>query len=334
MTTVDVVIPVHNHWGLTRNCLEHLRRQTQPHSAIVCDNGSSDGTSNLVRDHFPEARVIELGANLGFTTACNRGVDAGESEIVVLLNNDVECPPTFLEHLVAPFADDERLGSVAALLVEPGETRIESFGIAVDPTLAGFPRLRGLPPGSAQATDPLLAGPYGAAGAYRRRAWEDVGGLDEGVFAYGEDTDLALQLRAAHWSTRAVSEAVAVHVGSATASQRSDWQRYQTGFGRAYFLRRYRIHRGRFAMRAALGEALVVSADALIFSHDLTALRSRVAGWRAAKARPSKPHPPQQAIDRGITFRESLRLRLSLFRALGGDGPGQDSALTGVRARR
>lgn len=314
--SIDVVIPVYNHWGLTRSCLERLRLQTQPHIVIVCDNGSTDGTPELLRESFPIVQVVELGANLGFTTACNRGVGAGDSEIVVLLNNDVECYPDFLERLVAPFDDDERLGSVAAFLLEPGEEAIESFGIAVDPTLAGFPRLRGCSPNDAQSTDPLLLGPYGAAGAYRRRAWEHVGGLDEGVFAYGEDTDLALQLRAAGWSTGGASDAVAVHVGSATAAQRPAWQRYQTGFARGYFLRRYRLHRSRFAARAALSEAVVVTADTLLFSHDLTALRSRVAGWRAAKALPSKPHPPREAIDYGISFRESLRLRLRLFRAL------------------
>jgi GT2 family glycosyltransferase len=314
MTSVDVVIPTHNNWDHTKSCLEHLQLQTRAHTVFLCDNGSTDGTPELARDQFPEVRIVELGANLGFPAACNRGVNAGDSEIVVLLNNDVECHSTFLEHLVAPFDREERLGSVAALLVEPGERRIESFGIAVDPTLAGFPRLRGCPPSEAQALDPLLAGPYGAAGAYRRRAWEEVGGLDEGVFAYGEDTDLALQLRAAQWSTAAVAAAVAVHVGSATASRRSDWQRYQSGFGRAYFLRRYGVHRTRFGVRAALTEALVITADAVLFSHDLTAFRSRLAGWRAANDRAAKPRPPREAIDYGITFRKSLRLRLGLFK--------------------
>src|SRR5204862_5465776 len=111
----------------------------------------------------------------------NRGVAAGGGELVVLLNNDVECRPDFLERLVAPF-EDERVGSVAALLLKPGDERIESFGLAADRTLAGYPRLRDMSVAEAQATHPVLLGPSGAAGAYRRRAWEAVGGLDEGVF--------------------------------------------------------------------------------------------------------------------------------------------------------
>jgi GT2 family glycosyltransferase len=279
----------------------------------VCDNGSTDGTPTRLRDAFPDVRVVEVGANLGFPIACNRGVDAGRGDIVVLLNNDVVCRPNFLERLRAPFEPDERLGSAAALLLKPGEETIESFGLTADPTLAGYPRLRDRPVREAQATDPVLVGPSGAAGAYRRHAWETVGGLDEGVFAYGEDVDLALRLRAAGWPTTGVAEAVALHIGSASMVTRSAWQRYHGGFARGYFLRRYGVLRSRAGPRAAVTEALVVVGDALIFSHDLAALRGRAAGWRAAGDRPRNRTPPAHAIEGRITFLESLRLRVGVY---------------------
>jgi GT2 family glycosyltransferase len=311
--SVDVVIPIYNGWELTQSSLEHLRRQTVPHTAIVCDNGSTDGSRERLHGSFPEVRVVELGANLGFPAACNRGVRAGSGEIVVLLNNDVDCRPNFLECLVAPFDSREHVGSVATLLLKPGEETIESFGLAADPTLAGFPRLRDLPALVANVAGPVLLGPSGAAGAYRRQAWEQVGGLDEGVFAYGEDVDLALRLRAAGWLTDAASDAVAVHIGSASAARRSAWQRHQGGFARGYFLRRYGILPSRFGPRAAATEAIVVLGDALIFSHDLAALRGRIAGWNAARDLPRHAHPPDDAIDRSITFAKSLRLRLGVY---------------------
>ncbi|MDX6407395.1 MAG: N-acetylglucosaminyl-diphospho-decaprenol L-rhamnosyltransferase [Gaiellaceae bacterium] len=314
MTTpsIDVVVPVHNHRELTQRCLEHLRAQTVPHTVIVSDNGSTDGTPQHLRNAFAEVRVVELGANLGFPVACNRGVQAGSGAIVVLLNNDVDCRPDFLERLVAPFAGDERLGSAAARLLAPGEKHIESFGLAVDPTFAGYPRLRGSPAAEARH-ELVLVGPSGAAGAYRRGAWEEVGGLDEGVFFYGEDVDIALRLRAAGWSTAAVSDAVAIHAGSASASHRSAWQRYQGGFARGYFLRRYGVLRSRVAPRAATTEALVVLGDAIVFSHDLAALRGRIAGWHAAAGKGRVARPPQDAIDRRITFLKSVALRVGVY---------------------
>ena len=308
--SVDVVIPVYNNWELTRSLLEHLRAQTLPHAAIICDNGSTDGTPERVRAEFPEVRVVELGANLGFPAACNRGVSSGSAEVVVLMNNDVTCPPEFLTRLVAPLLyGDEQFGSVASLLLLPGEERIESFGLTADATLAGFPRLRGLPVDMAQGSRPVLAGPSGAAGAYRRTAWEHVGGLDEGVFAYGEDVDLALRLRSAGWSTAEAPDAVGIHLGSATATGRSAWQRYQSGYARGYFLRRYGI----VGVRAVVTEALVVLADTLLFSRDLAAARGRITGWRAARSRPRNPRPPTDAIDTRIGFAESLRLRLAVY---------------------
>ena len=310
---VDVVVPVRDRWNLTESCLEHLAAQTLPHTVIVCDNGSTDGTPERLRSSFPDVRVVELGANVGFSAACNRGIRAGDGEVVVLLNNDVDCRPDFLERLTAPLVADERLGSAAALLLEPGEERIESFGLTADVTLAGFPRLRGHSVPAARAEDPVLLGPCAAGGAYRRRALEQVRGLDEGVFWYGEDVDLALRMRAAGWPTVGAADAVAVHLGSASAGRRSSWQRYQAGFSRGYFLRRYGVLRTRSAPRAAATEALVVLADALMFSHDLASLRGRLAGWRAADGVPRNPQPPRDAIEAGISFLGSLRLRFGVF---------------------
>jgi GT2 family glycosyltransferase len=311
---IDVVIPTRNRWDLTETCLRRLAAQTVPHSTIVVDNGSTDETPSRTRDAFPQVRVIEIGTNVGFSAACNRGASDGAGNVIVLLNNDVECPPDFLGRLVAPLADNDALGSVAALLLEPGEERVESFGLAVDPTLAGYPRLRGVQRSAAQTTDPILIGPSGAAGAYRRVAWKQVGGLDEGVFAYAEDVDLAVRLRAAGWDAAAAGDAVAVHIGSASAVTRSHWQRYQGGFARGYFLRRYGVLRGRAAVRALVTEALVVFGDAAIFSHDLAALRGRVAGWRAARGL-ERIRPPAHVVDRRITFLESVKLRLGVYSA-------------------
>jgi N-acetylglucosaminyl-diphospho-decaprenol L-rhamnosyltransferase len=312
---VDVVIPVHDGWPLTQRCIQLLEAQTLAHNVIVVDNGSGDGTSQRLRSAFPGVRVVELGVNTGFPAACNRGAAVGSGDVVVLLNNDVECRADFLEQLVAPLRKDERLGSVAGLLLAPGEATIESFGLAVDPTMAGYPRLRGLPVTTPKAQEPRLAGPSGAAGAYRRKAWESVGGLDEGVFAYAEDVDLALRLRAAGWAVTATRDAVAVHIGSASAVTRSAWQRYQGGFARGYFLRRYGVLRGPRALRALATEAMVVAGDAAVFSHDLVALRGRLAGWRAARGLPRVAPPPRDAVDSSITFRRSVALRLHVYNA-------------------
>ena len=185
------------------------------------------------------------------------------------------------------------------------------------------PSRHGLPPAAAFGApsngELALTGPAGAAAAFRRAAWEQVGGLDESIFAYLEDLDLALRLRGAGWDTELALDAVAVHVGSATLGHRSAEQRRKIGHARAYLLRRYGILRSRTAPRALATEAIVVAGD-VFFAHDLQALAGRLEGWRAAAGQPTSALPPAQAIDAGIGFLQSLRLRRGVYMAPQRDG--------------
>jgi N-acetylglucosaminyl-diphospho-decaprenol L-rhamnosyltransferase len=306
--SIDVAILAYGRWDLTARCLDLLAQQTVAHSMIVIDNGSTDGTADNVRASYPQVTLVELKTNVGLPLACNRGVAAGSGDVIVLLNNDIEPQADFVEKLVQPLRDDPSVGSAASLLVQPGGLVIDSVGLTADRTLAGFPRLSGKPVRDAASADPVLTGPCGGGGAYRRTAWNEVGGLDEGVRFYNEDLDLALRLRAAGWGAAAVPEAVAVHLGSATLGKRSAPQRRQSGFSRAYFVRRYRLLSGRSAVRVLATEAIVVAGDAVL-SRDLSAGRGRLAGWRAARGVPARTMPPAAALDGGIGFAASLKLR-------------------------
>jgi N-acetylglucosaminyl-diphospho-decaprenol L-rhamnosyltransferase len=310
--SIDVVIVTYGRYELTDSCLRHLRAQTVEHRVILVDNGSTDDTRVRVGEEWPDVRLERFDENRGFAEACNHGVAAGDGEIVVLLNNDVETRPDFLARLIASLEADSRVGSVAALMLQPGERVIDSAGLAADATLACFPRLQGLPSAQASCERPVLAGPAGTAAAYRRTAWEQVGGLDEAMFAYYEDFDLALRLRSAGWSSVLAADAVGVHLGSATHGHRSAWQRRHGGFGRGYLLRRYGVLRGRGAARTLATEAMVVGAD-LVISRDLAALRGRLAGWRAGRGAARLSPPPVEAVDRAIGFRESLALRRGVY---------------------
>jgi N-acetylglucosaminyl-diphospho-decaprenol L-rhamnosyltransferase len=310
--TIDVVIPVYNRFDLTEDCLHHLERQTLAHRVIVVDNGSTDETCAGLREKWPSVMVERFNEGRGFAEACNRGAAAGEGDVIVLLNNDVNCRANFLERLVAPLESDSSAGSVAALMLQPGEALIDSIGLAADATLACFPRLRGNSASLAERPRPVLAGPAGTAAAYRRVAWEQVGGLDETIFAYMEDFDLALRLQTAGWHPLVAPDAVGVHLGSASHGHRSASQRRHAGFGRGYLLRRYGLLSGRAAPRVLATEVIVVIGDLLV-SRDAAGLQGRVAGWRAAGPSPRLPKPPRQAVDWAISFRQSLPLRRGVY---------------------
>src|SRR3954454_15269581 len=220
--SADVVIPVRDHWELTESCLRHLAAQTVPHRAIVVHNGSTDGTPERLARERPDVRTLP--APGGFAAVCNAGAAAGDGDVVVLLNNDVDCRPDFLEELLAPLERDPELGTVAALCLRPNGREIDSMGITCDATLSAFARLQGRPVSQAASPTPVLTGPAGTAGAYRRTAWEHVGGLDEAFTAYQEDFELALRLRAAGWECAPAPAAVCTHLGSTIYGRRSAWQ--------------------------------------------------------------------------------------------------------------
>ncbi len=118
----------------------------------MCDNGSTDGADARVAADWPDATHLRMETNRGFAEACNAGVAAGDGDVVVLLNNDVDCRPDFLERVVAPLEADAGIGSVAALCIRPDGERIDSIGLTMDRTLSPFPRLQGRP--VAEAAEP------------------------------------------------------------------------------------------------------------------------------------------------------------------------------------
>ena len=302
-----MVIPTWNAKDLLERCLGTLAEQTVGHTTIVVDNGSTDGTVELVRHGFPSVRVVGLDENLGFGPAVNRGVAAGDAPFVVLVNNDVECDPTFLERVVAPLADDH-VAMVAGLLLRPGRSHVDSYGLELDQTLAAFPRFGGERYVPELLHEHGLGGASGGAAAYRRSAFEEAGGFDERLFAYMEDVDLSLRLIAGGWGLAGARDAVGVHVGSASFGRRSRRQVELGGIARGYMLRKYRVlRRGpRIAATALVAEAAAVTAETVL-GRDLAALRGRIEGWR--RARGMSGDIPAGAVNGSIGLVGSLRRR-------------------------
>jgi N-acetylglucosaminyl-diphospho-decaprenol L-rhamnosyltransferase len=298
--TTDVVVVTWRSGERVLSCLERLATQDQPHLTWVVDNASADGTVEAVRGRFPDVRIIELGRNVGFGGAVNAGAWEGSGEVIVLVNDDVELDAGALTALLAPFADSS-VGMVAGLTVMPGSGVVDGFGIEVDVTLAAYNRLRHR---RVEEAPGQLLGPSGGLAAYRRSAFEQVGGFDERLFAYGEDVDLALRLRTLGWRAADARGARGVHLGGASVGVDSPRQRWLAGFARAYILRRYGVLRSVHAPRALAIEVLVMAAG-LVRGRTLAHVRGRVEGWRSAKGR--RLPVPAGAIDTRIGMREALR---------------------------
>jgi N-acetylglucosaminyl-diphospho-decaprenol L-rhamnosyltransferase len=299
----DVVIPTWNAADLLGRCLRVLAQDPSPRRTIVVDNGSEDATLALLRNEFPDVVVVALERNVGFGRAVNAAVRAGDGEAIVLLNNDVLVEPGFVAEITRPL-EDPGIGMVAGLTLIPGDGAVDAFGIELDRGLAAYNRGRRGAPGGPVGR---LAMPSGGAAAYRRAAWEGVGGFDEALFAYGEDVDLGLRLRAAGWGAAEAPGARGVHLGGASVGVDSPFQRELAAFARGFLLGRWALPDRRAALRAALIDAAVV-VWGLVRHRTAVPLTGRLRGRRAAG--PRRPLPPG-VLDERIGALESLRRLVS-----------------------
>jgi len=225
MPDLSVIIVNWNVRDLLRRCLHSILASLPACQLeiIVVDNGSTDGSAEMVRMEFPQVHLLANPDNRGFTGANNQGLAVARGRYVLLLNPDTEVVGDALETLVA-FADAHPdVGVVGPQLLNPDGT-VQSSRRRF-PTLAtALLESTWLQP---YAPRRLLARYYvldrpddevqdvdwvtGAALMARREAVEQVGPLDEGFFMYSEELDWCRRFRAAGWRVVYLPTARIIH---------------------------------------------------------------------------------------------------------------------------
>ncbi len=127
MIETTIIIPTFNAREHTEKCLNSLARFTDsPHKIIVVDNGSTDGTIELLKN-YPAITVLKSAENVGFAGACNIGLKAAASPFVVLANNDLIFTPGWLCSLIATANLNKRIGLVGPLTNAAAGLHVEPF---------------------------------------------------------------------------------------------------------------------------------------------------------------------------------------------------------------
>lgn len=213
-----VVIPNYNGIEYVENCLASL--EDEPVRVILVDNGSTDGSRELVQEKFPKVRLIAMDRNYGFCKAANRGMEASKTTYVILLNNDTVAEPGFVRALEKALDGDSRVFSGAARMVNlrrPG--RIDDAGDYYCALGWAFAAGRDKPRENYDSPREIFSA-CGGACIYRRKILERIGLLDENHFAYLEDVDLGYRARLYGYRNLYVPEAVVRHAGSASSGSR------------------------------------------------------------------------------------------------------------------
>jgi N-acetylglucosaminyl-diphospho-decaprenol L-rhamnosyltransferase len=227
MAKVDVVIVSYNSRDRLRGCVEPLLSVDDVH-VIVADNASPDRSLEALSGL--DVTLVQLDHNGGFASGVNAGTRTGSAPYVLLLNPDARIDADAVQALVGVLDEDPLVGAVAPL--------VRHDDGSVDWSQRRFPRLRST---YAQAlflhrvfpaatwTDELVrdeaayrerTSPDWVSGAcllVRRRALEDLGGLDDGFFMYCEDIDLCKRLGDAGYSVVFEPAAEVVHEGGASS---------------------------------------------------------------------------------------------------------------------
>jgi GT2 family glycosyltransferase len=217
--TLSVIILSYNVKDLLRSTIQSVYDTYEQSSLqiIVVDNASTDGSAELVRERFPNVRLVVNERNLGFGGGNNVGIQASRGRYIMMLNNDTRLDPNCIDELKRGIEKDERYGACASkILLEYEADLIDAAGIVVCPDGLSIGRGR-LERGDLYDEEAEVFFASDCACLYRREMLEDIGLYDEDFFAYADETDMGWRAQLAGWRCIYNPKAIVFHFHSASS---------------------------------------------------------------------------------------------------------------------
>ena len=257
--TVAVIIVNYNKKDLLEKCLTSLvHTQECEHTVFVVDNGSEDGSIEMMREKFPHVVVIEMGYNAGFCKGNNVGIheaiDLG-CEVIILLNNDTEVDAAFIRAGVREMNTDDKVGMIAPKIIYMHDkSKINATGQIITPDGIAKCRNEMDDVNSVNEKNETFC-PFGAAAFYHVdvvRALIDQDGdfFDEDYFMYYEELDIGWRARLRGWTCMYVPQSIVYHHGSATSGGHSELVAFHTNRNSFYTI--IKDYPGIYMVRALL----------------------------------------------------------------------------------
>ncbi|ANY74144.1 glycosyl transferase family 2 [Paenibacillus ihbetae] len=259
---VSILIVNYNTRQLTLDCLQSVyASETEfTYEVIVIDNDSKDDSVQAIRQEFPLVRLIENTENTGFAIANNQGMAAAQGRYVLLLNSDTVIQRDTLQTMVAFMDRNPITGASGCKIIlpdgsldkackrgfpTPSASFYYAFGLSKlfpnEPRFNQY-QLGYLDPDQEYPVDCLV----GAFMLVRRETIEQVGGLDETFFMYGEDIDWCYRIKQAGWGIHYYPRTTIVHYKGGSARRRPfkiiyEFHRAMILFHRKHYRKKYNI---------------------------------------------------------------------------------------------
>jgi GT2 family glycosyltransferase len=299
MSDISVAVVSYNTRELLRQCLASVVADGAG-DVVVADNGSTDGSVEMLRAEFGRARVFVDRSNPGYGNASNAAIAVCRSDYVLLLNSDTVLCSGALRALCGYLDANPRAAIVGPRLRNPDGTLQRSlhqfptpFVTLLDYSWVG--PLVGLVPGlrklyvasDSHAKARVIPWVTGAALAIRKSAFEEVGGFDPSFFMYYEEVDLSYRLHRAGWETHFTPAADVTHIGAASTRQRRGLMYAQQISAALQYSERHHSDLGvmltAFALKFSLVSRLIGDTLRFYVTRDLArrqTLRDNIALWR------------------------------------------------------
>jgi len=228
---MSIVLVCWNNKEYLDPCLSSLYQGDIKHTfdVFVIDNGSTDGSQAMLREKYPEIKIIQNDHNVGLAKACNQGIQNSNGRTILLLNNDTLVDGNSLDKLVEFMLKTPDAGGAGGKLLNPDKsfqagyanfsTLSEEFFISTgigNLIWEGYPSH--IDDGKIRVVDWLSS----ACLLLRRSALDQVGLLDEEFFIYGDEADLQYRLKNAGWSIYYLPDSVTIHYGGRSMNR---WRR-------------------------------------------------------------------------------------------------------------
>lgn len=213
--------------------IKSLQKQTMPCDIVVVDNGSRDGSLELLQTLADKGEItlIAHATNLGFTGGVNAGMQwalDNNYKAVALLNNDAVADKHWVQYLYKRLMQNEKTGTVTGNILSSDGKTIDSTGDLLSTWGLPYPRGRGEPVSTVYNFQTEILGASGGATIFKCAMLRQVGLYDQDFFAYYEDTDLSIRTRLAGWQILFEPKATVYHKISATSSRVKGFTTYQT----------------------------------------------------------------------------------------------------------
>ncbi len=221
---ISIVIPNWNGIKFIGMCLDSIVKSTiKDYEVIVVDNGSTDGSKELVAEKYPWVRHIKLPANMGFAIACNEGIRASKADYICLLNNDIEVEPTWMQELCEGMERHPECGmGTSKMMFLDNRDVFYNTGDLFHIWSMGGGRGQGEKNTGQYETEEYVFGACAGAGVYRRELFEKIGLFDDDFFIFAEDVDLNMRAQLVGQKTVYLPRAKVYHIGTATVGLYSD----------------------------------------------------------------------------------------------------------------